>query len=1025
LFSQISYLGKISQHEDGTYGLTGAMSLCFSMDKKNIYVSGQYSLAVFNYNENTGSTDFIEAYRNEDDGNNGLNSPACVKVSHDDKFVYVSSDQDNSISLYKRDVNNGKLDLIKIFYDTDEGMDGLRGAHEIGLSKDGKYIYVAAWNDAKISVFKRDTTTGYISHLQSIGRYDEGGLTWPLALKISRDGRFVYVASHMAEELSVFEINPETGELIYVEKVYGISGQYSYSSIEISYDNKFLYLSGLWSLGIYKRDFQTGKLVLQQLFTRDDPGISGIEFIYSITVSPDDKNIYAISAADTSFVTFSRNLSNDEFQFVESKPFMNFYLSNYGYSNTGMICDEKYVFGASYWESGVHMTKRNQTDGSLIYEKFIHEGDDAVIDGLYNPRSCSADEQNKMVYVSTAGNGISILQRNDTTGKLIYKNVVNNTNQHSGMLTYINKTLVSKDGNYLYALCQSNESPGVAIFEVDHSSDDLILIDSIMADNSGSNGIDTPTDFAFSPNGEHLYTISSFYFKGITQFSYNPQNGSLEMDNHYEFDNIGNHFDNICIGNNGKYVFIWNTNYNYISMLGRNKSSGELTYLSTISLNSVGEVYLYGLNYIAVSKDNKNLYASYEDSDVLVNYSIDTINNKLEVLQVFDYVTTEIEGLQRIQKIGVRNDGTFVYTSSYNNNSLGLFYRDQSDGKLTFLKDYTEFENDFDGLDRINGMSIPNDDRNLYLISSIEEAVASYSIDVYLGPDKAICRGDSVLLDAGKGYSTYLWSTNETTQRIYAKEEGYYYVKTTDEFGFNDYDTMLLKIYQKPELDLGPDIAACYGTPVVLNTGFNGETIWNTGATSESIAVNNSGTYSVVVSDIHYCKNRDSVNVIFHSLPEVNIGGDTTIGENQILIISVDSIPDYQYLWYNGTSGSSIKINSDSISNNSLEVWLEVTSNYGCKNSDIMIVTLDTTHVYFEPAEIKVGPIPTDDLVNIKSNYIISNIDCFDLNGKFLFSKEPNSKTSNISAVEISRGIYYLRITLNNGFTKTFKIIRL
>ncbi|NOU48202.1 MAG: beta-propeller fold lactonase family protein [Bacteroidales bacterium] len=1093
LYSQISYLGKISQHEDGVYGLTGAMSICFSIDKKNIYVGSQYALAVFNYDESTGSTEFIEAYRSDDDGNAGLEGPSCIKISPDDKYVYVSSDWLNCISLYERDPNSGTLELQHIFYDTDAGFDGLRGAHEIGISNDGLYIYVAAWNDAKISTFRRDTVSGYLSYLQSIGRYDEGGLVWPQSLKVSRDSRFVYVASHIDDEVSVFEINPDTGELVYVEKIYAESGQYSFSALEISYDNKFLYLAGRTSLGVYTRNTQNGKLTMKDLFKYDDPGISGLNVIYSLSVSPDDKNIYAITAADTSFVTFSRNLSNDEFQFTDSKPFMNFYLSNDGHSNTGLICDNNYVFGASYWESGVHLTKRNQTDGSLTYVKFIYEGESAIVDGLYNPRSCCADEQQKMVYVTTSGHGISIFQRNDTTGKLIYKNVANSQNQHTGMLGYNDHTALSKDGNYLYTLCQWFEPSGMAIFKADHTTDNLILLDSIMSDTYGSTGFDEPVDLAFSPEGEHLYVVSSFNQSGIAQYSYNPQNGSLELENFYEIENIGDPFDNITISNNGFYVFIWNTNSGDITMLGRDEISGALTYLSTSSLNSIGEIYLYGLTDIALSMDQKNLYATYEDNGVLVNYSIDSINHKLDVIQVFDYETLAIAGLQRIQKIGVRNDGTFVYTSSYDNNSVGLFYRDQSNGILTFLKDYTEPENDFNGLDKINGICIPDNDRNLYLISSVEEAVASYSIDLYLGPDRGICENDSALLDAGKGYSTYLWSTNETTQRIYAKEEGYYHVKTIDEFGFVDYDTVYVTVY-RPEVDLGPDIAGCFGNTVIINSGFNGENLWNTGATSQSITVGNSGTYSVVITDIHlcqnrdsvnvifhplpelnlgsdvsacfgdsvilnsgfngenlwntgsasqsitvdnpgtysvaitdnhHCENRDSVNVIFHPLPEVNLGADTTIQITQTLVISVDSIPDYDYLWHNGSTNSYITINNDSLTNNSLEAWVEVTTNFGCKNSDTLLITLDTNNVYIEPVEIRIGPIPTTEFVNIKSNYIITNINCYDIYGKYLFSKQPNSKTNIIDANDLSSGIYVLKITLINGQTKTIRILKL
>jgi 6-phosphogluconolactonase (cycloisomerase 2 family) len=1019
LFSQISYLGKISQHEDGVYGLTGPLSICFSIDKKNVYVSSQYALAVFNYNESTGSTKFIEAYRNDDNGNAGLEGAGCVKISPDDKFIYVSSDRRNCISLYKRDTNSGTLQIQHVFYDTDPGFDGLRGAHEMGITKDGLFIVVAAWNDKKLSTFRRDTVTGNISYVQSIT-----GLVWPKALKLSRDSRFAYVASHMNDEVLVFELNPVTGALIYIETIYAESGHFGFSAIELSYDNKYLFLAGINSLGVYTRDTQNGKLMLKDLFKYNDPGISGMKVIYSLAVSPDDKNIYAITAADTAFVTFSRDLSNDEFHFTDSRPFMSFKeYSNSGRSTTSLICDNNYAFGTSYWEMGVHVAKRNQADGSLDYERFILEGDGAIVDGLYNPRICSADEQQKMVYVTSYNNGISIFQRNDTTGKLIFKNVVNNQNQHTAMLWRNDHTALSKDGNYLYTMCQW-KNKGIAIFKADHNTNNLILIDSIMSEYYGSTGIDEPVDMAFSPEGEHLYVVSSFSQSGIAQYGYNPQNGSLQLERFYVIDNVGDHFDNISISNKGNYVFIWNTNSNDITMLGRDKTTGALTYLSKNFHQAVGGVYLYGLTAIAISNDQKNLYAAYKNQNVLVNFSIDSINHKLNVLQSLDFATLGINGLKSIQQIAVRNDGTFVYTSSSDNNSLGLFYRDQSDGMLTFLKDYTEPENDFNGLDKVNGICIPTNDRNLYLISDVEEAVASYSIDLYLGPDRVICENDSALIDAGKGYATYLWSTNETTQRIYAKEQGYYHVMTIDEFGFVDYDTLYLTV-SIPELDLGPDISSCSGNSVILNSGFNGENLWNTGSIAESITVKDSGTYSVIITDVHRCKNKDSVNVKFHPLPEVNLGADTTIWLNQILFLSVDSFPDYKYLWYNGSTNSNIAISYNSITSNSLEAWVEVTSGFECKNSDTLLVTLDTNHVYTEPVEIKVGPIPTSKFVNINSNYVITNINCYDIKGRYLFTKQPNSKTDTISAKELSRGTYILRITLINGITKTFRILKL
>lgn len=54
---------------------------------------------------------------------------------------------------------------------------------------------------------------------------------------------------------------------------------------------------------------------------------------------------------------------------------------------------------------------------------------------------------------------------------------------------------------------------------------------------------------------------------------------------------------------------------------------------------------------------------------------------------------------------------------------------------------------------------------------------------VFLGNDTTINWGDSLKLDAGAGYASYEWSTNETTQTIWVKDEDTYSVVVTSEYG--------------------------------------------------------------------------------------------------------------------------------------------------------------------------------------------------------------------------------------------------
>lgn len=88
---------------------------------------------------------------------------------------------------------------------------------------------------------------------------------------------------------------------------------------------------------------------------------------------------------------------------------------------------------------------------------------------------------------------------------------------------------MSREGNYLYTLCQWANS-GIAIFSVDHAAENLILIDSILSDIYGSTGIDEPIDLEFSPDGRHLYVVSSHNQPGLAWVEVTNQLGCRNSD---------------------------------------------------------------------------------------------------------------------------------------------------------------------------------------------------------------------------------------------------------------------------------------------------------------------------------------------------------------------------------------------------------------------------------------------------------------------------------------------------------------
>jgi PKD repeat protein len=122
-----------------------------------------------------------------------------------------------------------------------------------------------------------------------------------------------------------------------------------------------------------------------------------------------------------------------------------------------------------------------------------------------------------------------------------------------------------------------------------------------------------------------------------------------------------------------------------------------------------------------------------------------------------------------------------------------------------------------------------------------------------------------------------------------------------------------------PPVNLGPDITQTYSLcPVTLKTGKRFVSYkWNTGATSDSLNVTQSGQYSVTCVDVFNHISSDSIIV---TLPYQGSNPDTDYvchGDTGNIIQLINQPQSYTYAWYysatpNGTF-STLNINADAI----------------------------------------------------------------------------------------------------------------
>lgn len=122
------------------------------------------------------------------------------------------------------------------------------------------------------------------------------------------------------------------------------------------------------------------------------------------------------------------------------------------------------------------------------------------------------------------------------------------------------------------------------------------------------------------------------------------------------------------------------------------------------------------------------------------------------------------------------------------------------------------------------------------------------------------CENDNVTLDAGPGFTAYLWTTAETTQTIVVNTTGWFSVTVTDTIQCASTDSIHVHEVLIPAFEID-DIILCEGDTIAIwQPGSMGNFLWNTGATDSLILVDQPGLYWVAITNV--CgTGYDSLNV--------------------------------------------------------------------------------------------------------------------------------------------------------------------
>jgi 6-phosphogluconolactonase (cycloisomerase 2 family) len=240
----------------------------------------------------------------------------------------------------------------------------------------------------------------------------------------------------------------------------------------------------------------------------------------------------------------------------------------------------------------------------------------------------------------------------------------------------------------------------------------------------GFDGLDGVQSLVLTPDGAHLYAVG-FYDDSLIFYTRDAESGKLtqaEILRRDTLDSAGRMVRDVdgpsvlILSPDGRYLYTANQFSNGISIFARDMISGRVTFVESLrdggtdadgnTLRGLGTTYS-----LVISADGRFLYATGRNDDAVVTFARDSASGKLSLIEVIedgnpDSSGAEVDGLDGAAYLSLSPDGNSLYVTSFYENALVTFRRDNSSGQLTFVDQIRGQQ--AEGITYLEGLSEPH-----------------------------------------------------------------------------------------------------------------------------------------------------------------------------------------------------------------------------------------------------------------------------------------------------------------------------
>lgn len=653
-------------------------------------------------------------------GVDGLAYADAVAISPDGLQVYAAGRDDNAVAVFRRDLRRGALAFLQVLKKGDGGWQGLGGVRHLAVSPDGKNVYAAGYADNSLVVFTRDLATGLLAFQQVLQDNVKGvdGLEGIVSLAVSPDGKQVYAAGSRDNAVAVFNRSLTTGGLAFTQilrdGVGGITGIESISSVTLSPDGKQVYATSStdMAVAIFSRS-AAGRLAEIQVVKNGVGGVDGLDGASAAAVSPDGKQVYTTADQDNAVTVFARDAATGKLTFRQvlknGDPEIN---GLWGASSLTLSPDGRYVYATGTLSNAFTLFTRDAATGTLTAAWTLFDGLDQV-DGLAGARSVAATPDGEHVYVAGAiDNALAALVAPnrapvlDPTGGMALTAITNDDTANAGTLV---SAIVASGGPGRITDADLQDVSGIAVTAVDN----------------------THGDWQFTVDGGTSWP--SFGTPSVSEARLLPPDVSCAIRFVPSAGFVG------CVAD-GITFRAWDLSAGLPGGTADASQAGGSTAFSAAAATAeitVTDTHLaYGMlvkNGVgtpvreALSPDGTNLYVVSSTTNTLAVFARNPGTGALVLLESQADRTGGVEGLAGVSSLAVSPDGRHVYATAYASGTVTVFRRDAGTGVLTFLQVIREGAGAVEGLNGASGITVSPDGRSVYVAGQLRETLTVFS----------------------------------------------------------------------------------------------------------------------------------------------------------------------------------------------------------------------------------------------------------------------------------------------------------